>query len=199
MEVEGNRVSGVGPSVPFQFGVYIAHGAVGQINSNTITEGPCGTLSYNDCYNARSEGITLAGVGDGTVVDHNVITHAQSGIFINGVHDARITDNLISDIDNMDGMDIQAFTNSLVEGNIISNIQPLNENCSSTESCCGINEFSGSGDSGNTISHNTVNDAYCGVAFVTADHVKAGVYHNTLYTELNEDLYPVSFPPPVEP
>ena len=33
-----------------------------------------------------------------------------------------------------------------------------------------------------------VNDAYCGVASVTADSVQLGTYFNTLYPTLNSDL-----------
>ncbi len=194
-KVEGNRIVGVGPSIPFQFGVFIANGAVGLINGNIITEGPCGSLSSADCLNARSEGVTLKSFGDGTVVSHNIITHAQSGIFINGGNDARISDNFISDIDSLDGIDIQGtasgfFTNSRIENNTIFNVTPLaNEGC-------GVFEFSGTGNSGNTISNTTVNDAYCGVGFVTADHVEVGHYHNTLFTDLNDDF---PSPPPTEP
>jgi nitrous oxidase accessory protein NosD len=196
VEVEGNRISGVGPSIPLQFGIFIANGAVGQINRNIIAEGPCGALSANDCFNARSEGVTLRAVGDNTVVDHNVITDAQSGIFINGANNAQITHNLISNIDILDGIDIQGtasgfFTNSLIDGNTIFNVTPL------ANQGCGIFENSGTGVAGNTISHTTVNDAYCGVAFVTADSVGSGAYHNTLFTEVNADTF--SFPPPVEP
>jgi hypothetical protein len=195
-EVEGNRIVGVGPSIPFQFGVFIANGAVGVINGNIITEGPCGPLSFAGCLNARSEGVTLKSAGDGTVISHNVITHAQSGIFINGGNDARISDNFISDIDALDGIDIQGtasgfFTNSRIDNNTIFNVTPLAPNES-----CGVFEISGTGVSGNTISNTTVNDAYCGVGFVTADHVEAGHYHNTLFTDLNDDF---PSPPPTEP
>lgn len=75
--IEGNRISGVGPSIPFQFGVFVANGAVGIIKRNIITEGLCGSLSPSDCVNARSEAVTLEAVGDGTVVDNNIITDAQ--------------------------------------------------------------------------------------------------------------------------
>jgi hypothetical protein len=37
------------------------------------------------------------------------------------------------------------------------------------------------------------------VAYVTADQVLSGVYLNVLYATLNEDLYPNTFPPAVEP
>src|ERR1700693_284172 len=127
-----------------------------------------------------------------------IITNAQSGIFINGANGARITDNLISDIDVLDGIDIQGtaagfFTNSRIDGNSIFNGVVL----SVANQSCGIFESPGTGVSGNTISHITVNDAYCGVAHVAADHVESGNYHNTLYRELNGAL--PTFPPPVEP
>ncbi len=194
--VEGNRIVGVGPSIAFQFGVFIANEAVGLINGNIITEGPCGPLSSANCLNARSEGVTLKSAGDGTVVSHNVITHAQSGIFINGGNDARISDNFISDIDSLDGIDIQGtasgfFTNSRIDNNTIFNVTPL------TNEGCGVFEYSGTGISGNTISHTTVNDAYCGVGFVTADHAEPGDYHNTLFTDVNTDTF--LYPPPTEP
>jgi nitrous oxidase accessory protein NosD len=197
VKVEGNRIAGVGPSIAFQFGVFIANGAVGLINGNIITEGPCGPLSFVDCFNARSEGVTLKSAGDGTVVSYNVITHAQSGIFINGGNDARISDNFISDIDALDGIDIEGtasgfFTNSRIENNRVFNVTPLAPN-----EACGVFEFSGTGVAGNTIAHNTVNDAYCGVGYVTADHVETGDYHNTLFTDINTDTF--SYPPPTEP
>jgi hypothetical protein len=93
---------------------------------------------------------------------HNVITNAQSGIFINGANDARITANLISNIDVYDGIDIQGtasglFTNSRIDGNTIFNVVVL----SIANESCGIAEFTGTFVSGNTISHTTVNDAYC--------------------------------------
>jgi hypothetical protein len=37
--VEGNRISGVGPGIPLQFGVFAPIGAVGHIKRNIITEG----------------------------------------------------------------------------------------------------------------------------------------------------------------
>ncbi len=192
VQVKGNHISGVGPSIPLQFGVFIANGAVGLIKSNSIAEGPCGTLSYSDCVNARSEGVTLRNVGDGTVVDYNIITKAQSGIFINGVNNARITNNLISNLDALDGIDIQSTTNSVIDANTIFNATPI------ANESCGIFEFEVPGTAvGNTISHTTVNDAYCGVVFVTADHVESGEYHNTLFTQVNGDTF--SYPPPVEP
>jgi nitrous oxidase accessory protein NosD len=196
VRVEGNRIVGVGPSIAFQFGVFVANGAVGQIDGNIITEGPCGSLSATACFNARSEGVTLRSFGDGTMVRHNVISHAQSGIFINGGNGADISDNFISDIDSMDGIDIEGtasgyFTNSRIDNNTIYNVTPL------ADESCGVFEYSGTGISGNTISRTTVNDAYCGVGYVTADHDEPGHYHNTLFTDINTDTF--AFPPPTEP
>ncbi|MBV9770479.1 MAG: right-handed parallel beta-helix repeat-containing protein [Bryobacterales bacterium] len=205
-EVNGNTISGAGPSIGFfQFGIFILNGAVAQITDNVITEGLCGSISIANCINQRSEGVTLRAVGDGTVVDSNIIDRAQSGIFINGANRLRVTNNQIRNIDAMSGMDVQAsasgvFTNSIIEGNSISHVGPINQNASSDEEGCGINEYSGTGTfSGNQIAANTVNDAYCGIAHVTTDHVEFGSYFNTLYTELNSDDYPTSFPAAVEP
>jgi hypothetical protein len=204
-KIYGNTISGVGPSSGiFQFAIFVLNGAVGKISSNVITEGLCGTLSSADCINVRSEGVTLRAVGDGTAVDRNVITNAQSGIFINGGNNLRITNNQISNIDAMSGMDIQGtasgfLTNSVIDGNNIFNVGPIDADASNNEEGCGINEYSGTGVSGNIISNNTVNDAYCGVAYVTADHVGPNMFYNTLYTQFDSDSYPSTYPPAVEP
>jgi hypothetical protein len=205
-EISGNTISGIGPTTGiFQFGVFILNGAVAKITNNVITEGLCGALSIFDCINQRSEGVTLRAIGDGTVVDGNTITNAQSGIFINGANLLTVTNNQIRNIDAMSGMDIQGsasgfFTNSVVANNSIFNVGPIDQNASTDEEGCGINEYSGSGTfSGNQIWQNTVSDAYCGVAHVGADPVYFGTYFNTLYNQLNSDSYPNAYPPAVEP
>jgi nitrous oxidase accessory protein NosD len=198
VDITGNSINGIGPNVPLQFGVFLANGAAGVVKGNVITEGLCGTLSATDCVNARSEGITLRAVGDRVVLEDNVINDAQSGIFINGGNRMQIRHNFISNVGPLNGIDIQgtasgSFSNSQIDGNVIFSAVPVgNESC-------GIAEYSGTGVSGNTISNTVVNDAYCGVLFVTADHVQGGSYFNTLYPELNGDLYPTVAPPPVEP
>jgi hypothetical protein len=198
VNIEGNTISGVGPSggFAFQFGVFILNGAVAQITGNVISEGLCGTLSPTDCFNQRSEGVTLRLAGDGTVVDHNVITNAQSGIFVNAANNIQITNNLISNLEVLDGIDLQGTSNSLIDGNTIYNATPI------ANESCGVFENPGPGTSGgiekrNNIFHTTVNDAYCGVAYVSSSHVAGGNYHNTLFTDVNADTF--SFPPPVEP
>lgn len=158
-----------------------------------ITEGLCGALTINpDCINLRSEGVTLRSVGAGTVVNGNYISDAQSGIFMNGLTQAKITNNVISNIQGLDGMDLEGVTNSLIQGNTVFNANPV------SNQSCGIWENSNTGIAGNTIEDNTVNDAYCGVAYVTADRVVSGTYFNTLYTTFNTDLNP-NGPPPTEP
>ena len=150
-EITGNTISGVGPAGGiFQFAVFILNGAVGHITNNVLTEGLCGSVAISDCINERSEGVTLRAVGDGTVVDGNVITNAQSGIFINGANRLRVTNNQIRNIDAMSGMDIQGtasgfFTNSVITGNSIFNVGPIDQNASNNGEGCGINEYSGTG------------------------------------------------------
>jgi Right handed beta helix region len=205
--IENNTISGIGPAVgTFQFGVFVLNGAVGLISRNVISEGLCGTLSLTDCISLRSEGVTLRAVGDGTEVSNNVITNAQSGIFINGVNHIRVTNNLISNIEGADGIDAQGTSNSLFDGNIIFNAGPVSaaeRGNGFVNISCGILEAPGEGTAGGTeednqISHTTVNDAYCGVGHVATTHVEAGEYHNTLYPVLASDS--TSFPPPpVEP
>jgi hypothetical protein len=203
-EIQGNTISGVGPSNGiFQFAVFVLNGAVGIITNNVITEGLCGALSSSDCISVRSEGVTLRAPGAGTVVDSNVISQAQSGIFVNGGNFLSITNNQIRNIDAMSGMDIQgsatgSLTNSLIQGNSIFNVGPIDQDAVNDGEGCGIDEYSGTGVAGNLISNNTVGDAYCGVAYVTADTVLSGPYFNTLYTELNADVW-TTFPPAVEP
>lgn len=197
VEIENNNISGLGPSTGVnQFGIFLLNGAVGEIESNLITEGACGTLSATDCVNLRSEGVVLKAVGDGVVVDHNVISHVQSGIFLNAVNKARITNNLVGNIDALDGIDMQGTSNSLVAGNTIYSAIPL-ANLSE-----GIFEAYGAGSAGgvegyNEICDNTVNDAYSGVVFVASSHVKGGRYFNVLYPKLLSNGNPG--PPPTEP
>jgi len=204
-QVRGNAISGVGPSTGyFQFGVFIANGAVANITKNTISQGNCGSIDPTSCINLRSEGVVFRSVGDGSVVDSNFITNAQSGIFLNGGNKAQITNNVIMNIDALDGINIQGsasgfFTNSVIAGNTISHVFPIAMSASVNGTGCGIGEASGTGVAQNLIVDNTINDAYCGVAFVTADNLFSGTYFNTLYSSFNADLYPTAFPPAVEP
>jgi nitrous oxidase accessory protein NosD len=205
--ISNNAISGKGPSTAnFQFGIFVENGAVAHIRKNFITEGLCGVLSASACLAVRSEGVTLKAVGDGTTVDGNIIVNSQHAIFINGANLARITNNLIRNIDAGNGISIQGtasgfFTNSLVAGNSIFNVGPIDQNASVNENGCGINEASGTGVSGNTLMNNSVFDAYCGIASVEADFVSGGFFLNTLYSLLDSDLYPSpsTFPPATEP
>ena len=189
--VTGNVITGVGPAGGyfFQFGVFIRDGAVGLVKGNQIAEGDCGTLNLNDCFNARSEGVVLRAVGDGSVVDHNVISRAQSGIFINNANKVRITNNLIGEISALDGIDAQGMSNSLLRNNSIVGVTPLaNQNC-------GIVEFPGTGSAGGTEQNNLiintlVNDAWCGIAYVETTTVVSGRYSNVQYTQFRTDLGP---------
>jgi nitrous oxidase accessory protein NosD len=205
VDVGGNAISGTGPaSGGFQFGIFIAVGAVATVHDNQISMGPCGALSYDNCAKLRSEGVTLRVPGEGTIVEHNFISTVQSGIFANSGDKLRIANNVIQNIDALDGITIQgttggSFTNSIIEGNVISHVSPVSQYCSEAFECCGINEYSESGVSGNTIRGNTVIDAYCGVAAVAADKVVPGQNFSTLYPLINSDDYEDAFPSPAEP
>ena len=190
--ITGNNISGLGPSTGInQFGIFLLNGAAGQVKSNIITEGTCGKLSATRCVDLRSEGVVLRSAADGVVVDNNVINHVQSGIFLNGVNRARITNNLVGNIDALDGIDMEFTSNSLVDGNTIFHATPL-ENFSE-----GVFEAYTEGEGNNEISNNTVNDSYCGVDFVLTSHVTNNRYFNVLYPELLSNGLPG--PPPTEP
>jgi hypothetical protein len=45
-------------AVLFQFGVFVANGAVGHIVGNVITEGNCGALAIDDCIRVRSASVS---------------------------------------------------------------------------------------------------------------------------------------------
>jgi hypothetical protein len=189
--VKGNVISGVGPAGGFffQFGIFVLNGAVAQITGNQITEGDCGALSLTDCINARSEGVVLRAVGDGSVVEQNVITRAQAGIFVNFANKAQIRHNLIANITGLDGIDAQGMSNSVLDGNTIFNATPV------ANQSCGIFESPGPGTAGgieadNKIVNTLVNDAFCGVAYVPTSSVKSGQYYNVMYTAFRSDQGP---------
>jgi nitrous oxidase accessory protein NosD len=202
-EINGNTIAGVGPSTGYnQFGVFIALGAVGHVSHNMITQGNCGSVVLATCYTLRSEGVVFRAVGDGSVVDSNFIANAQSGIFLNGGNNAQITNNVIMNIDALDGIFIEGsaaghFTNSVISGNTISHVFPISSYASTNSASCGIIEAPNSGVAMNLFFDNTIRDAYCGVASVSADQVFSGIYSNVLYTTLNADL--ATFPPATEP
>jgi nitrous oxidase accessory protein NosD len=191
--VNGNIISGLGPAggYSFQFGIFALNGARVRIVGNQITEGDCGLLALPDCVNARSEGVVLRDVAEGALVDNNVITRAQSGIFINDAQEAHISDNLIGNITGLDGIDAQGMSDSVLEGNTIFNVTPL------SATGCGVAEAPGPGSAGgneenNQIVRTTVNDAWCGVAYVPSSSVVASSYHNVLYTQFRSDLGPAA-------
>jgi hypothetical protein len=139
------------------------------------------------------------------LVSDNIIANAQMGIFVNGltsnarVRNARVVNNVISNVDALSAIHIQGTIGSLFSGNRISHVGPISPINSEWEEGCGINDVSGTGSSQNTITGNWITDAYCGVAHVTSDRVEQNASRNTLYDTLNGDNYPDAFPPAVEP
>jgi len=206
VNIDNNSITGVGPSSGVnQFGVFLATGASGRITRNQMTLGNCGALATAACRTLRSEGVVLRSSGDGVLIDSNVISNVQSAIFVNGatqnapVTNARVTNNIISNVDVYSAIHIQGTVTSTFAQNRIFHVGPLSADTATDEEGCGINDVSGAGNSGNTIMWNWINDAYCGVAYVTGDSVFQNTFLNVLYETLNGDNYPISFPPPVEP
>jgi hypothetical protein len=200
VSIQGNSIVGIGPGLGVnQFGIFLANGAKGQVTGNYITQGSCGTIDILGCFTLRSEGVVLRSTGDGVVVDGNIISNVQAGVFVNGATNAHVTNNVISNVDALSGIHIQGSVSGQYLGNRIIHVGPFTTDTSSDEEGCGINDVSGAGNSANLIQGNWINDAYCGVAYVTGDLVLSNLYQNTLYQSLNGDDYPDTFPPPTEP
>ena len=200
VQISGNTIAGTGPSTGVnQFGVFLANGAKGQVTGNQISQGTCGSIAIPDCFSLRSEGIVLRAVGDGVVVSGNTITNVQAGVFVNGATHVVVSENLISNVDALSGMQIQGSIGGLFTLNRIVHVGPLTTDTSNDEEGCGINDISGTGSADNVIAANRISDAYCGVGYVSGDQLERNSYVNTLYETLNGDDYPNTFPPPVEP
>jgi len=198
--VESNTITGIGPSTgSFQFGIFIANGAVANVRWNMVSQGNCGGLEFVPCRDLRSEGVILRAVGSGTVVDGNIFTNAQNGIFINGGSNLRITNNLIRNMDVWSGIHLQATTDSVFSGNQIYNTSPMNEIASERSEGCGINEVVGMQNARNRYFDNVVIDAYCGIAHVSTSTVESGTFVNTIYTTINSDQHPTRYPPATLP
>lgn len=198
--ISGNFITGIGPSTGVnQFGVFLAEGATGQVNGNYITQGNCGSISISTCVGLRSEGVVLRAVGDGVVVANNVISNVQAGVFVNGATKPQVIGNTVSSVDAFNGIHIQGSVSGFYTGNRVTHVGPFTTATSDDEAGCGLNDISGTGSSGNNILANWINDAYCGVGYVSTDHVDANMFLNVLYLTLNGDNYPVAFPPPTEP
>jgi hypothetical protein len=138
-------------------------------------------------------------VGDGVQVAGNVISNVQAGVFVNGAAKPQVIANVISHVDALSAIHIQGSVSGIFIGNRISHVGPITMDTSTGKEGCGVYDVSGAGNSENHIIANSVNDAYCGVGYVTGDRVEANVFLNTLYETLNGDNYPNAFPPAVEP
>lgn len=198
--VESNTIAGIGPSTgSFQFGIFIANGAVANVRWNMVSQGNCGSLEFVPCRDLRSEGVILRAVGSGSVVDGNILTDAQNGIFINGGSNLRITNNLIRNMDIFSGIHLQGTTDSVFTGNQIYNTSPKDEVAAERSEGCGINEITGAQNARNRYSGNVVIDAYCGIAHVGSSIVESGTYVNTIYSTINSDEHPTRYPPAALP
>jgi parallel beta-helix repeat protein len=171
-DVNGNSIQGAGPSSGvFQFGVFLANGATGQVIGNNITEGNCGSLDISSCINVRSEGVVLRSSGNGVVISNNVISNVQAGVFVNVATNPLVTGNTISNVDALSAIHLQGSVSGLITANRIFHVGPLTVDTSEDEEGCGINDVSGTSSATNAILGNWVNDSYCGVGYVSTDVV----------------------------
>jgi nitrous oxidase accessory protein NosD len=101
--ISGNTITGVGPSAgDAQNGIQIGWGATGRINGNTIS-GNVWTGTYGGTNDPVSDveadgatGILLYLSGTGVVIDHNILTANQFGIWSVAAPDVNIHDNTIT-------------------------------------------------------------------------------------------------------
>lgn len=197
--VNNNFITGIGPSTGVnQFGVFLANGAGGQVVGNFITQGNCGSISNANCVTLRSEGVVLRAVGNGVLVANNVINNVQAGVFVNGATYPQVIGNTVTSVDALNGIHMQGSVSGLYTANRLTHVGPISTASQDNGWGCGINDISGTGSSGNNIIGNSVNDAYCGIAFVATDHVDLNLFLNVLATSLNNDVL-TAFPPPTEP
>jgi Periplasmic copper-binding protein (NosD) len=151
------------------------------------------------CVPLRSEGVVLRAVGDSVVVANNFISDVQAGVFVNGATGPQVVGNTVSSVDALDGIHILGSISGTYTANRIFHVGPFTTDTSNDKAGCGVNVVSGTGSSGNYIAFNSINDAFCGVGYVSTDSVGANVFFNVLYLTLNGDNYPTAFPPPTEP
>lgn len=114
---------------------------------------------------------------EGILVSNNVLSGAQTGIALSSNRDGRVTNNLISDIDTLDGVDFRADLGVPSTGNEISG--NIFRNMSSETQSAAVKATT----PGNSIFGNTVNDAYAGVLFVSGNNVGKNIYYNTDITQ----------------
>lgn len=157
VNIVGNAIAGVGPSYGVnQFGVFLANGATGKVTGNNITQGHCGSMGINDCFNMRSEGVVLRSSGNGVLVENNVINNVQAGVFVNVATGAIITGNLISNVDALSAIHLQGAVSNQVIANRISHVGPFSFDTANNEEGCGVNDISGSNSSQNFIQGNWI-------------------------------------------
>lgn len=189
--ISSNSIQGIGPSTGVnQFGIFLANGAIGEVTANTITQGNCGSIASTACLNQRSEGVVLRSVGNEVTIQANVINNVQYGIFVNGATTPIVTGNIVNNVD-FNGVQIQASISGVYSANRVSHVLGL----------CALADIAGSGGSDNQFSFNWVNDAVCGIGYLTGDGLGTdNFFFNALYQTLNLDDYTTTpLPPPTEP
>lgn len=172
--VSGNNIFDVPVRGAMEAGI-IAGTNNSVVSHNQITMGRC-ILSMADCAANPNFGIFVF-QQEGILVSNNVLSGAQTGIALSSNRDGRVTNNLISDIDTLDGVDFRADLGVPSTGNEISG--NIFRNMSSETQSAAVKATT----PGNSIFGNTVNDAYAGVLFVSGNNVGKNIYYNTDITQ----------------
>jgi parallel beta-helix repeat protein len=129
--------------------------------------------------------VVLRSAGSGVVIANNVINNVQAGVFVKGATSPQVTGNTISNVDALNGIQAQGSVAHLYAQNEIFHVGPIK----AAGEGCGIQDITGTNSSANTIQLNWVNDAYCGIAYVSSDILNPNYLMNTLYSTLNVDLF----------
>ena len=136
--------------------------------------GAC-TLPPQVCKTNLDYGVFLQSADD-TLVDHNVTSLGQTGVWVDSTKNATITNNLISNIDILDGVDFAATVSTSTAIRIQNNVF---RHMSTVSKSAGIRATGQS----SSISYNTINEAYAGVLFAEGNTVKGNSYYNTDITQ----------------
>ena len=163
----GNVVTGQGPTESGQGGIQIYGGGTGSIEQNIVTNHitvgcpACGFISSN---------ILIFEAEDATIVG-NTVSASNAGMYVGGFGDfgatrATVLDNNISGASPFSGMFVLGNDN-LVQGNVITN------SGSTGVSMQGAN---------NTVTNNTVNEAFLGILSTTGNNIFQNKIFNTTRT-----------------
>ncbi len=141
-EIVDNTVTGYG-EIDFtaQNGIQIGWGAVGHVSNNRVTGFDFTKAGHPD--NNASAGILLYQPGAGTVVENNVVSRSDQGIYLGMGSDARISGNNV--YGNGTGISLYQASNTQISGNNIHNNTAGSTLYQATGTTITNNRFTGNG------------------------------------------------------